>query len=88
MIWSRSGSDISVVGIDDIQMASLLDPPLTTVCQPIYQMGRLGMENILLRIQNPHSGASEIVFETRLIIRQSTARRLVKKKQVDQPHPP
>jgi DNA-binding LacI/PurR family transcriptional regulator len=42
-------------------------------------MGRLGMENILLRIQNPQLDTSEVIFETRLIIRQSTARRLVKK---------
>ena len=76
----RVPADISVVGIDDIQMASLLDPPLTTVSQPIYEMGRLGMENILLRIQSPQMDTSEIVFETRLIIRQSTARRSPKKK--------
>jgi LacI family transcriptional regulator len=75
----RVPADVSVVGIDDIQMASLLDPPLTTISQPIYEMGRLGMENILLRIQNPQLETSEIIFETRLIIRQSTARRLVKK---------
>jgi DNA-binding LacI/PurR family transcriptional regulator len=72
-------SDISVVGIDDIQMASLLDPPLTTVAQPIYEMGRQGMENILLRIQNPQLETSEIIFETRLTIRQSTAKCPVKK---------
>jgi LacI family transcriptional regulator len=75
----RVPSDISVVGIDDIQMASLLDPPLTTVAQPIYEMGRQGMENILLRIQDPQMEASEILFETRLTIRQSTEKRLVKK---------
>jgi LacI family transcriptional regulator, repressor for deo operon, udp, cdd, tsx, nupC, and nupG len=69
-----------VVGIDDIQMASLLDPPLTTVAQPIYEMGRQGMENILLRIQNPQLETSEIMFETRLTIRQSTAKRPVKKR--------
>ena len=68
-----------MVGIDDIQMASLLDPPLTTVAQPIYEMGRQGMENILLRIQNPQLETSEIMFETRLTIRQSTAKRPVKK---------
>ena len=75
----RVPSDISVVGIDDIQMASLLDPPLTTVAQPIYEMGRQGMENILLRIQNPQLENSEIMFKTRLTIRQSTAKRPVRK---------
>ena len=75
----RVPKDISVVGIDDIQMAALLDPPLTTVTQPIYEMGRQGMENILLRIQNPELETSEILFETQLTIRQSTAPRLVKK---------
>jgi len=76
----RVPADISIVGIDDIPMASLLDPPLTTVSQPIYEMGRQGMENILLRIQNPQLDTSEIMFETRLTIRQSTAPRSVKKR--------
>ncbi|MBV9645357.1 MAG: LacI family DNA-binding transcriptional regulator [Verrucomicrobia bacterium] len=75
----RVPSDTSVVGIDDIQMAPLLDPPLTTGAQPIYQIGLQGMENILLRIQNPRLETSEIMFETRLTIRQSTAKRPVKK---------
>ena len=78
----RVPKDISVVGIDDIQMAALLDPPLTTVTQPIYEMGRQGMENILLRIQNPELDTSEILFETHLTIRQSTAPRSNKKKSV------
>jgi len=51
----------------------------TTVAQPIYEMGRQGMENILLRIQDPQMEASEILFETRLTIRQSTAKRPVRK---------
>jgi DNA-binding LacI/PurR family transcriptional regulator len=75
----RVPKDLSVVGIDDIQMAALLDPPLTTVSQPIYEMGRRGMESILLRIQNPELDTSEILFETQLTIRQSTAKRPTKK---------
>jgi DNA-binding LacI/PurR family transcriptional regulator len=61
-------------------MAGLLDPPLTTVSQPIYEMGRQGMENILLRIQHPELDASEITFETQLTIRQSTSPRSVRKR--------
>jgi LacI family transcriptional regulator len=72
--WCTPG-DMSVVGIDDIPMASLLDPPLTSVTQPIYEMGRQGIENILLRIQDPQLGAAEVLFETRLTIRESTAPR-------------
>jgi DNA-binding LacI/PurR family transcriptional regulator len=75
----RVPKDISVVGIDDIQMAALLDPPLTTVTQPIYEMGRQGMESILRRIHHPELETSEILFETQLTIRQSTAPRSVKK---------
>jgi DNA-binding LacI/PurR family transcriptional regulator len=63
-------------------MAALLDPPLTTVAQPIYEMGRQGMESILLRIQNPELESSEIMFETQLTIRQSTAKRPVQKRSV------
>jgi LacI family transcriptional regulator len=36
----RIPEDLSVIGFDDIQMAELMDPPLTTVWQPKYEWGR------------------------------------------------
>ena len=44
--------DVAVVGYDDIQMASYTDPPLTTVSQPKYDMGRLAVEMLAELIKN------------------------------------
>ena len=67
--------DVSVVGFDDIQNAAFIDPPLTTVRQPLREMGFLAAETLLRRIGGP-AGASypkEIVVEPALITRSSTA---------------
>ncbi|MBV9106087.1 MAG: substrate-binding domain-containing protein [Verrucomicrobia bacterium] len=74
----RVPSDTSGVGIDDIQMASLLDPPLTTVAQPIYKWASREWKTFSSHSESA-VGTSEIMFETRLTIRQSTAKRPVKK---------
>jgi len=62
--------DVSLVGFDDTPFAELVDPPLTTVRQPITQMGRAAFEQLLALMNN-----TEIVPQTRLpvelIIRQS-----------------
>ena len=43
--------DISVVGYDDIEMASIISPGITTVSQPFYEMGRTAAELLLKRIK-------------------------------------
>lgn len=67
--------DVSVIGFDDVYEARFHNPALTTICQPLKEMGRLGAENLLKRIRaNPKDEfPSEISVEPELKIRQSTA---------------
>lgn len=47
----RVPKDISIVGFDDIPFVRLFDPPLSTIRQPIEELGRLGVDMLLRRIQ-------------------------------------
>jgi LacI family transcriptional regulator len=65
--------DVSVVGFDDIQSAAYSTPSLTTVRQPLTEMGQRGAQVLLDRIahrENDHP--SEIVMAPELVIREST----------------
>jgi len=71
----RVPDSVSVVGFDDIQSAAFQNPALTTVRQPLRQMGMTAAETLLRRITNSakDSYPSEIVVEPALIVRASTA---------------
>ena len=64
--------DISVVGLDDLFLASYTAPPLTTIQQPKHQMGRLAAE-ILFQLLAGEKPDSHVTFSGTLIVRQSTA---------------
>ena len=63
--------DISLVGFDDLPLASYIDPPLTTVRQPKLEMGRLAME-VLLKLMSGADAEQNIVVKGELIVREST----------------
>jgi DNA-binding LacI/PurR family transcriptional regulator len=65
--------DISVVGFDDISIASFSIPPLTTVRQPLAKMGRIAAQTLLDRIEERASFVQEIAIEPELVLRSSTA---------------
>jgi DNA-binding LacI/PurR family transcriptional regulator len=71
----RVPEDVSVVGFDDIQSAAFQNPALTTVRQPLRQMGMIAAETLLQRIAAPANAPypKELVVEPELIVRQSTA---------------
>ena len=65
--------DVSVVGFDDIQSAAYSTPSLTTVRQPLLEMGKRGAQVLLERIANREKEfPSEIVMAPELIVREST----------------
>ena len=68
--------DVSVIGFDDVHAAAFHNPALTTIRQPLYQMGELAAKHLLARIANgPAAPFPEIVtVEPELVVRQSTAR--------------
>jgi len=68
----QAGKDASVIGFDDIPYASFVDPPLTTVHQPIFEMGEEAGRLLLLRLGGEAQGPLNKVFRTQLIIREST----------------
>jgi LacI family transcriptional regulator len=72
----RVPEDISVVGFDDIQSAAFQNPALTTVRQPLRQMGMIAAEALLERITAVANAPypKEIAVEPEFIIRASTAR--------------
>jgi len=65
--------DVSVVGFDDIQSAAYSTPSLTTVRQPLTEMGQRGAQVLLERIGNHDAEhPSEIVMAPELVVREST----------------
>ena len=66
-------ADISVVGFDDLFLASYTQPPLTTVRQPMRRMGQLAMEH-LFKLMSGEKSVVKIEIEPELILRESTAR--------------
>ena len=70
----RVPEDISVIGFDDIIGAAYQQPSLTTVRQPLREMGSKGAQMLLDAIAHPGAKLpSEIVMEPELIVRESTA---------------
>jgi LacI family transcriptional regulator len=73
--------DVSVVGFDDIQSAAYSTPSLTTVRQPLWEMGKRGAQVLLERIANREKEfPPEIVMAPELTVRESTGPAPVRKK--------
>jgi LacI family transcriptional regulator len=67
----RIPGDLSVVGFDDIDLAAYLDPPLTTVRQPIREKGSTAVR-LLTAAMAEHPRPEHVSLGTRLIVRAST----------------
>jgi DNA-binding LacI/PurR family transcriptional regulator len=65
------GRDIAVAGFDDIPMSEATHPPLTTVHQPIYQIGSLVAEILIQLIRGETPEQTQYLLKPQLVIRQS-----------------
>ncbi len=65
-------TDISVVGFDDIQSAGFHNPSLTTIRQPLVQMGRVAARILLQRIRGQATFPDVVPIHPELVIREST----------------
>ncbi|MDA3810519.1 MAG: LacI family DNA-binding transcriptional regulator [Spirochaetaceae bacterium] len=63
--------DISIVSIDNIEMASFTNPPLTTVNVETWQMGSVAVQTLIQRVKNRDSMITQTLLPIQLIIRES-----------------
>ena len=73
----RVPDDLSVVGFDDSEQAEIVTPALTTVRQPLAEMGRMAVSLLLRLLENQRVDALRIELATKLVVRESTAPLLV-----------
>ncbi|HXT35058.1 MAG TPA: LacI family DNA-binding transcriptional regulator [Chloroflexota bacterium] len=64
--------DLSVVGFDDLEMASIVTPTLTSVRQPFQGLGRVGVETLFRLLQGQPLHARRVELSTTLVLREST----------------
>lgn len=68
----RIPEDISIIGFDDLEISSYLNPPLTTVAQPTFDIGYTAAQYLLQAITQPGTPIPNKMFETQFTIRSST----------------
>lgn len=69
----RVPQDLSVVGFDDTYVAASSAPPLTTVRQPISDMGRVALRTLLQQARGERADSHHVQLATQLVVRGSTA---------------
>ena len=67
--------DVSVIGFDNISLAAMVTPPLTTINQPAFQTGQLAAQILLNRIENLPVPESRITLQPSLVERKSVRKR-------------
>jgi DNA-binding LacI/PurR family transcriptional regulator len=71
----RVPDDVSVIGFDDVLGAPFGIPSLTTIRQPLHEMGKAGAEFLINRINHPKAPyPQQVVMQPELVIRESTAK--------------
>lgn len=63
---------IAIVGFDDMPWATSLQPPLTAVAQPAFDMGTTAAELLLGRLEDPARSFRKVVLDTKLMVRTSS----------------
>lgn len=63
--------NLAIVGYDDIFSSPLLTPPLTTIHQPLEEIGSVAYEAVLKKLKTNETSISQIRFEPHLVIRES-----------------
>src|ERR671934_1470522 len=65
--------DLSVVGFDDVEPATIVSPALTTVRQPLAEMGRTAVSLLVRLLEGQQIETLHLELSTRLVVRESTA---------------
>ncbi len=65
--------DLSIVGFDDVEHATIITPTLTTIRQPLAEMGRMAVSMLLRLLARQRFETLHVELGTRLVVRDSTA---------------
>ncbi len=73
----RIPEDVSVLGFDNVELSSMVEPPLTTVSQPLYQLGCAAARSLINQINFKEKNGTlptpvNTILDTNLIVRRST----------------
>ncbi len=69
----RVPEDLSIVGFDDVEPATIVTPTLTTVRQPLAEMGRTAVSLMMRLLEGQRVETLHLELATRLVVRESTA---------------
>jgi len=69
----RLPEDLSIVGFDDLEEAAIVTPALTTIRQPLAEMGRIAVSLLMRLLDNQRLEALHVELGTRLVVRESAA---------------
>ncbi|HKG92879.1 MAG TPA: LacI family DNA-binding transcriptional regulator [Gemmatimonadaceae bacterium] len=67
----RIPEDVAIVGYDDVPWALALNPPLTAIRQPSYEIGQRAAELLLRRIEEPNRSTTLVTLQPELVVRGS-----------------
>jgi LacI family transcriptional regulator len=65
---------LSVTGFDDVQLSAATHPPLTSVHVDIRHMGKIAVQRLMDRVEDPEINPSSTLISTQLVVRQSTGK--------------
>ena len=71
----RIPQDVKLAGFDDVIEAGRMNPPLTSIRQPCFDLATTAFRTLLERMKNPDLPPRQILLDTSLVIRESTASR-------------
>jgi DNA-binding LacI/PurR family transcriptional regulator len=69
----RIPADVSVLGFDDVIGGDLMDPPLTVIRQPVFEIGCRAIDLLVHRVRSRGGPITDIALPTTLVVRASTA---------------
>ena len=70
----RIPNDVMLAGFDDVRLAGEMNPGLTTIHQPCFEIATTAFRTLLERMKNPELPPRQILLEAPLVIRESTGR--------------
>jgi LacI family fructose operon transcriptional repressor len=67
--------DVALVTFDDAEWTQLVEPPVTLIAQPTYEIGRTAAELVLARLAHPERPARQVILKGQLLVRASSSPR-------------